>query len=106
MNKGDLTQKKQGEKGKLFHVSGSAARAGTVVEVAEILGLVGFEPTASCTRGRRSTKLSHSPFLQRSCYAGNGPMSKYFGTWRCGIGRRHIFAFGKSETAAIWSGAP
>jgi hypothetical protein len=25
------------------------------------IGLVGFEPTASCTRGRRSTKLSHSP---------------------------------------------
>ena len=27
----------------------------------KIIGLVGFEPTASCTRGRRSTKLSHSP---------------------------------------------
>jgi hypothetical protein len=25
------------------------------------LGLAGFEPAASCTRGRRSTKLSHSP---------------------------------------------
>jgi hypothetical protein len=27
------------------------------------IGLVGFEPTASCTRGRRSTKLSHSPYF-------------------------------------------
>src|SRR5205823_11170301 len=25
------------------------------------IGLAGFEPAASCTRGRRSTKLSHSP---------------------------------------------
>ncbi len=29
--------------------------------VPETVGLVGFEPAASCTRGRRSTKLSHSP---------------------------------------------
>jgi hypothetical protein len=27
----------------------------------EEIGLAGFEPAASCTRGRRSTKLSHSP---------------------------------------------
>ncbi len=27
----------------------------------EDIGLAGFEPAASCTRGRRSTKLSHSP---------------------------------------------
>ncbi len=27
----------------------------------ESIGLAGFEPAASCTRGRRSTKLSHSP---------------------------------------------
>ena len=27
----------------------------------DIIGLAGFEPAASCTRGRRSTKLSHSP---------------------------------------------
>jgi hypothetical protein len=30
-----------------------------------VIGLVGFEPTASCTRGRRSTKLSHSPNSSR-----------------------------------------
>src|SRR6476619_6503166 len=29
------------------------------------LGLAGFEPAASCTRGRRSTKLSHSPKSHR-----------------------------------------
>jgi len=28
------------------------------------IGLVGFEPTASSSRTRRSTKLSHSPDLQ------------------------------------------
>ena len=33
------------------------------VYVQDKIGLVGFEPTASCTRGRRSTKLSHSPKL-------------------------------------------
>ena len=27
-----------------------------------LIGLVGFEPTASWSRTRRSTKLSHSPF--------------------------------------------
>ena len=27
----------------------------------EGIGLAGFEPATSCTRGRRSTKLSHSP---------------------------------------------
>jgi hypothetical protein len=27
----------------------------------KIIGLVGFEPTASWSRTRRSTKLSHSP---------------------------------------------
>ena len=26
-----------------------------------MVGLAGFEPAASCTRGRRSTKLSHGP---------------------------------------------
>jgi hypothetical protein len=29
--------------------------------VPEAIGLVGFEPTASWSRTRRSTKLSHSP---------------------------------------------
>ena len=28
-----------------------------------LLGLVGFEPTASASRSQRSTKLSHSPIL-------------------------------------------
>ncbi len=28
-----------------------------------VVGLQGFEPWTSCTRGRRSTKLSHSPIL-------------------------------------------
>ncbi len=36
--------------------------------VPEMVGLVGFEPTASCTRGRRSTKLSHSPKATRRIY--------------------------------------
>ncbi len=30
------------------------------------VGLAGFEPAASCTRDRRSTKLSHSPWQSKS----------------------------------------
>ena len=30
-----------------------------------MVGLAGFEPAASCTRDRRSTKLSHSPISER-----------------------------------------
>ena len=41
-------------------------------KVSEI-GLQGFEPWTSCTRGRRSTKLSHSPNFSRHVPAGFEP---------------------------------
>jgi hypothetical protein len=40
------------------------------------LGLAGFEPAASCTRGRRSTKLSHSPNYSRTYFAYSGCSGK------------------------------
>ena len=38
--------------------------------MARNIGLAGFEPAASCTRGRRSTKLSHSPNLGTAKFDG------------------------------------
>ena len=41
------------------------------------VGLVGFEPTASWSRTRRSTKLSHSPKIFPVCYVAR-PYFAYF----------------------------
>src|SRR5207248_11015174 len=42
--------------------SGCAIRNNkTLFAICNLIGLVGFEPTASWSRTRRSTKLSHSP---------------------------------------------
>jgi hypothetical protein len=39
----------------------------------EKIGLQGFEPWTSCTRGRRSTKLSHSPKFSTMRDSGRNP---------------------------------
>src|ERR1700730_11108284 len=57
------------------------------------VGLVGFEPTASCTRGRRSTKLSHSPKLH--CEQDSQRATHYFA---------HLAAHSK-RLEDVWLGA-
>jgi hypothetical protein len=61
-------------------------------EVRNLIGLVGFEPTASCTRGRRSTKLSHSPNTQRSRLRKTASISRAIPcVWQECLGFSHSF---------------
>ncbi len=43
---------------------GDRSTIGVLFDYRKFIGLVGFEPTASWSRTRRSTKLSHSPKLK------------------------------------------
>ena len=49
-----------------FHSTGQVPDFGVVERGLPLVGLAGFEPAASSSRTKRSTKLSHSPFLKGS----------------------------------------
>src|SRR5438309_189149 len=53
-------------------IHGPAFRIAESCGGTKIIGLVGFEPTASWSRTRRSTKLSHSPF-----YLGKSTLARH-----------------------------